>query len=464
MAEPIRTIRVVVFCSLVLLLLPCSRAVSAGPSRGYPAATYGRKCTPNVREFGHYQTLWRRWPGDPRTAESFPRSINAEVLSTPKPQKQQPLPRTRLYSEEQEGLDTELPGILPGLPEGFPTEGGAPAEEPGFDFFPGATEVPAEPGGGSLMEPLLPGGLPTPTTPEIPAPFSPDTQELLPGLPVDPGGETPFEPPVEAPFSSTPDAGEALPEFAPPSVATAEVPDEEEMPHQEPALEEATHADTQPTDAPATGAPATGALATDVAANEPPQAEISEAVQPDSPEKIEAKTLQANWMAALHPGFRGETGRNAALYSTAESAVGVEPDELPAKQPDAAASHKEQPVAYVEDVKETAAVAVVLDGYCPVELLTGERWAAGDPRWTTTHKGLKYRFSGEAQLKRFLANPDQYTPVHSGHDPVLVVDQDRREVGKTDFCVTYKGRLYMFASARTLARFQESPQHYAVKP
>ena len=50
---------------------------------------------------------------------------------------------------------------------------------------------------------------------------------------------------------------------------------------------------------------------------------------------------------------------------------------------------------------------------------------------------------------------------YSGNDPVLTVDENRRESGQTDHCVIYDGRLYMFASAATVARFKQDPRRYA---
>jgi len=69
--------------------------------------------------------------------------------------------------------------------------------------------------------------------------------------------------------------------------------------------------------------------------------------------------------------------------------------------------------------------------------------------------------SGLEQQQRFMSNPDRYTPVLSGADPVLTIDEDERVEGRTRFCVIYDGRLYMFSSAATLARFHQNPRRYA---
>ena len=201
-------------------------------------------------------------------------------------------------------------------------------------------------------------------------------------------------------------------------------------------------------------------------------AELVDAFIGELPDRAELKqpeagALQANWMAALHPGFRGETDRIASSYPSVGSVVATEPDEVPARgvtveQVTNASSDHERPASYEQRVAEKpVALPVALGGYCPVELLISERWAQSDPRWTATHEGRRYLFAGEAQQRQFLDDPDHFVPVHSGNDPVLVVDAQRRVPGRTDYCVTYEGRLYMFSTAETLARFQEKPKRYA---
>ena len=70
-----------------------------------------------------------------------------------------------------------------------------------------------------------------------------------------------------------------------------------------------------------------------------------------------------------------------------------------------------------------------------MELIENERWVRGDPRWGAIHRGRLYLFGGEAQKQRFMGNPDYYSPVLSGNDPVLALDQQqivpgRRQHGK----------------------------------
>ena len=106
---------------------------------------------------------------------------------------------------------------------------------------------------------------------------------------------------------------------------------------------------------------------------------------------------------------------------------------------------------------------VALGGYCPVELTQNGRWVRGDVRFTVVHNGHIYRLSGPAQRQQFLADPDALTPVNSGQDPVLAVDEHRMVPGEAAYCATYNGRLYMFSSAATQAKFNRIPQRYAVR-
>ena len=107
-----------------------------------------------------------------------------------------------------------------------------------------------------------------------------------------------------------------------------------------------------------------------------------------------------------------------------------------------------------------ATSAPLLDGFCPVQLVENEQWIKGAPRFAAEWKGRVYWLSDAAALNKFVANAERYTPVLSGLDPVMLMAGERKD-GLTDYCVVYDGRLYMFSSAATLARFRQSPRQYA---
>lgn len=136
--------------------------------------------------------------------------------------------------------------------------------------------------------------------------------------------------------------------------------------------------------------------------------------------------------------------------SSAERAVVTPPSE-PAGQAIRQAAHL---------ALGTGRAISALEGFCPVELVRNERWVPGDARYAAEYRGRVYFLSGPAQHQEFLANPERYVPSHSGIDPVTLVEGSP-VTGKTDYCAVYDGRLYMFSSPETLARFRQDPRRYA---
>ena len=77
------------------------------------------------------------------------------------------------------------------------------------------------------------------------------------------------------------------------------------------------------------------------------------------------------------------------------------------------------------------------------------------------HRGRTYLFASESQRQKFLAAPDTYSPVFSGNDPVLILDENQEVAGSRKFGFEYRGAFYLFASKETMARFASEPDHYS---
>ncbi len=101
-----------------------------------------------------------------------------------------------------------------------------------------------------------------------------------------------------------------------------------------------------------------------------------------------------------------------------------------------------------------------LDGMCPVELVENKVWKFGNIRWGANHRGCTYLFSGPEQQKRFLADPDRYSPVASGIDIVLATTTGKVVPGKREHGVFFENRVYLFASEDSLATFSAEPRRY----
>lgn len=102
-----------------------------------------------------------------------------------------------------------------------------------------------------------------------------------------------------------------------------------------------------------------------------------------------------------------------------------------------------------------------LEGYCPVRLCQTKNWVAGDGRYSLMYEGRLYRFAGGEELRLFQADPARYAPVAGGVDPVLLTEQRGVHEGRREHGVFWRGQIYLFSSEETLARFAQSPRHFA---
>ena len=101
------------------------------------------------------------------------------------------------------------------------------------------------------------------------------------------------------------------------------------------------------------------------------------------------------------------------------------------------------------------------DGCCPVTLKSANRWAPGNPQYGIVHRGRTYLFVGAKERDEFLANPDSFSPVFAGLDPVLLLDKNLSTPGSRKFGYAYAGSFYLFSSSDTMNRFRENPSVYA---
>ncbi|MCA9248705.1 MAG: thioredoxin family protein, partial [Planctomycetales bacterium] len=101
-----------------------------------------------------------------------------------------------------------------------------------------------------------------------------------------------------------------------------------------------------------------------------------------------------------------------------------------------------------------------LEGYCPVTLSEAHTWTKGDKRFGAVHRGQTYLFAGPQQQQKFLANPDAYSPVLSGVDPVLAIDQNQSIAGSRRHGVFFRNRVYLFSNEDTLRHFSQNPVRY----
>lgn len=104
---------------------------------------------------------------------------------------------------------------------------------------------------------------------------------------------------------------------------------------------------------------------------------------------------------------------------------------------------------------------VGLDGNCPVTLMERKRWAVGHTSFGAVHRGRTYLFLGPQERDKFLADPDRFSPVLGGLDPVHALDHQQSVPGKREYGVFgADGKIYLFADEASRARFEQNEQHY----
>jgi protein disulfide-isomerase len=107
-----------------------------------------------------------------------------------------------------------------------------------------------------------------------------------------------------------------------------------------------------------------------------------------------------------------------------------------------------------------------LEGYCPVTLLEGGKWKKGDRRYGAIHRGRTYLFISIAEQQKFLTDPDAYSPILSGADPVIFAERGQLVDGNRNFGVSLpnggRSEMYFFATAESRDLFEKNPKQYAI--
>jgi YHS domain-containing protein/thiol-disulfide isomerase/thioredoxin len=101
------------------------------------------------------------------------------------------------------------------------------------------------------------------------------------------------------------------------------------------------------------------------------------------------------------------------------------------------------------------------EGYCPVSLRDSQKWVRGKATFGAIHRGRTYLFAGDAQRQKFLTTPDAFSPVFSGNDPVMMLDENKQVSGTRKFGFAYRDAFYLFSSKETMSRFASQPDRYS---
>ncbi|HZS64374.1 MAG TPA: YHS domain-containing (seleno)protein [Xanthobacteraceae bacterium] len=103
---------------------------------------------------------------------------------------------------------------------------------------------------------------------------------------------------------------------------------------------------------------------------------------------------------------------------------------------------------------------LALAGFDPVAYFTEGKPVMGVEQFEYEFAGAVWRFQNQGNRAAFAANPDVYTPVFGGHDPVGVARGVAR-AGHPEIWTIYNEHLYLFYSAEARQTFVSEAERTA---
>lgn len=172
------------------------------------------------------------------------------------------------------------------------------------------------------------------------------------------------------------------------------------------------------------------------------------------------------WQAPFAAAVAGTAATTAPLqgqFTSTQPQPGYTAPPAPAAVP--AAAGAPSPYEMSPSVAPPAAAAgtnypIAMGGFCPVALATEKKWKKGQLQFGAVHRRRTFLFSTEADQKKFLAEPDKYTPVLVGYDPVKFMQTGELIDGSAAFSLTYRKEVYLFADDTSLKTFWQNPAQF----
>ena len=108
--------------------------------------------------------------------------------------------------------------------------------------------------------------------------------------------------------------------------------------------------------------------------------------------------------------------------------------------------------------------ALALDGFCPVTLRSDSKWVEGKPEFAVKHRGKVYWMSSKEACDQFLSDPDACSPVLSGYDPYVLIEEGRLESGNIKYGLhdIVSGKYMLFSSAEAKEKYWNDFDRYSM--
>ena len=103
-----------------------------------------------------------------------------------------------------------------------------------------------------------------------------------------------------------------------------------------------------------------------------------------------------------------------------------------------------------------------LDGYCPIALQTSNQWVEGKAEFAVRHRGRVYWLSNQQAMQSFLAAPDKASPILSGYDPLILLEEGRLVEGNIQHGLheQLSDKFLLFSSAESKQKYWSDFDRY----
>jgi hypothetical protein len=103
-----------------------------------------------------------------------------------------------------------------------------------------------------------------------------------------------------------------------------------------------------------------------------------------------------------------------------------------------------------------------LEGYCPVALRQKGEWVPGNSEFSVLHRGRVYWLSSQAAVDEFLQQPDANSPVLSGYDPLVFLEDGQLVKGSVQHGLHQQGTgaYLLFSSAASKKKYWDRFDYY----
>lgn len=103
---------------------------------------------------------------------------------------------------------------------------------------------------------------------------------------------------------------------------------------------------------------------------------------------------------------------------------------------------------------------IAMSGFCPVTLANERKWKKGQPQFGAIHRRRTFLFNSAAEQQTFLLEPDRYSPVMVGYDPVKFMQTGELIDGTATYSLTYRKQVYLFTDDASLKSFWQNPSQF----